>query len=297
MKLDKPVTGGPCWTELGTSDMAAARRFYTELFGWRHETDPRQEAGGYTVAHLGDAAVAALTPLFQESQRVAWNVSFAVADADTAAEQVTAAGGTVLLGPMDVLDMGRFTVALDPAGAAFQMWQARTFPGAGLFNAPGSLGWVELLTRAPERCLSFYTTVFRWSVNASEHYTQWGIDGADFGGMVQMDDEVPARGTAALAAVLRGVRRRRRLGHGDRGGRHRPHGAHRRSATGRGSRCCGTRSRRCSACTGRATNGDQCWVPLSGRELRGQARAPLMTRWWISPSMVVSTISTPRITT
>ncbi|MCX4878883.1 MULTISPECIES: VOC family protein [unclassified Streptomyces] len=191
MKLDKPVTGGPCWTELGTSDMAAARRFYTELFGWRHETDPRQEAGGYTVAHLGDAAVAALTPLFQESQRVAWNVSFAVADADTAAEQVTAAGGTVLLGPMDVLDVGRFTVALDPAGAAFQMWQARTFPGAGLFNAPGSLGWVELLTRAPERCLSFYTTVFRWSVNASEHYTQWGIDGADFGGMVRMDDKFP----------------------------------------------------------------------------------------------------------
>jgi predicted enzyme related to lactoylglutathione lyase len=191
MKLDKPVTGGPCWTELGTSDLEAAKRFYGGLFGWRAETDPRQEAGGYTVAHLGDAAVAALSPLYQESQPVAWNVSFAVADADAAVEAVKAAGGTLLLGPMDVFDVGRFAVALDPGGAAFQLWQPRAFPGAGVFNAPGSLGWVELMTRTPERAVAFYTTVFGWSVNASERYTQWGIEGADFGGMVTMDEKFP----------------------------------------------------------------------------------------------------------
>jgi predicted enzyme related to lactoylglutathione lyase len=191
MKLDRPVTGGPCWTELGTSDLEAAQRFYTRLFGWRPETDPRQEAGGYTVAHLGDRAVAALSPLYQESQPVAWNVSFLVADVDATAARAEAVGGAVLVGPMDVFDVGRFAVALDPAGAAFQMWQARSFPGAGLFNAPGSLGWVELMTRAPERAVDFYTTLFGWSVNASGHYTQWGIDGADFGGMVAMDDKFP----------------------------------------------------------------------------------------------------------
>ncbi|MFF4353016.1 VOC family protein [Streptomyces sp. NPDC001530] len=191
MKLDRPVTGGPCWTELGTSDLEAAKRFYSDLLGWRPETDPRQEAGGYTVAHLGDAPVAAITPLYQDSQPVAWNVSFAVADVDAAAEAVTAAGGTVVLGPMDVFDVGRFAVAFDPGGATFQLWQARSFPGAGLFNAPGALGWVELLTRAPDRVTEFYTTVFGWTVNASEHYTQWGIEGADFGGMLTMDDKFP----------------------------------------------------------------------------------------------------------
>lgn len=35
MKLDEPVTGGPCWTELGTGDLGAAKRFCTELFGRR----------------------------------------------------------------------------------------------------------------------------------------------------------------------------------------------------------------------------------------------------------------------
>ncbi|CCK32201.1 hydroxylase [Streptomyces davaonensis JCM 4913] len=191
MKLDKPVIGGPCWTELGTSDLEAAKSFYTRLFGWRTETDPRQEAGGYTMAHLGDAAVAALSPLYQESQPVAWNVSFRVADVDATAAQAEASGATVLVGPMDVFDVGRFAVVLDPAGAAFQLWQARAFPGAGLFNAPGTLGWVELMTRAPDRAVAFYRALLGWSVNASEHYTQWGIDGADFGGMVTMDEKFP----------------------------------------------------------------------------------------------------------
>ncbi|AVH60304.1 MULTISPECIES: VOC family protein [Streptomyces] len=191
MKLDRPVTGGPCWTDLATNNVDAAKRFYADLFGWRPETDPRPEAGGYTIAYLGDAPVSAITPQFQESQPVAWNVSFAVADADAAAEAVRAAGGTPTLGPMDVFDIGRFAVALDPGGASFQMWQAKTFPGAGLFNSPGSLGWVELLTRAPDRVTEFYTQVFGWTVNASENYTQWGIEGADFGGMLTMGEKFP----------------------------------------------------------------------------------------------------------
>lgn len=191
MKLDRPVTGGPCWTELGTTDLDAAKRFYAAVFTWRSETDPRQEAGGYTVAHLGDSPVAGLTPLQQESQPVAWNVSFAVEDADAAAQLVRAAGGVVLLGPMDVFDLGVLAAATDPTGALFQVWQARSFPGAGLFNAPGSLGWVELMTREPRQAEAFYTRVFDWTVNASERYTQWGIAGDDFGGMTTMDDKFP----------------------------------------------------------------------------------------------------------
>jgi predicted enzyme related to lactoylglutathione lyase len=33
--------------------------------------------------------------------------------------------------------------------------------------------------------------VFGWSVTSSEHYTQWGIEGADFGGMVTMGERFP----------------------------------------------------------------------------------------------------------
>lgn len=68
MKLTAPVPGGPCWIELSTSDVPAAKSFYSALFGWRCETDSREEAGGYTMAHLGDDRVAALSPVYQPGQ-------------------------------------------------------------------------------------------------------------------------------------------------------------------------------------------------------------------------------------
>ncbi len=87
--------------------------------------------------------MAAISPLYQESQPVAWNVSFAVADADTAVDAVQAAGGTVVLGPMDVFDVGRFAVAFDPTGSGLP-----AVAGAGLPRARGcstrrarSAGW------------------------------------------------------------------------------------------------------------------------------------------------------------
>ncbi|WP_406457151.1 VOC family protein [Streptomyces sp. NBC_00876] len=191
MKLTAPVPGGPCWTELSTSDVPAAKAFYGALFGWRSETDPREEAGGYTTAHLGDARVAALSPVYQPGQPPAWTVSFAVRDTDGAVEKVKAAGGSLLVGPMDVFEEGRFAVVADPSGAVFSLWQGRAFAGADLFNDPGALGWAELVTRESEPALAFYPAVFGWTVTASDTYPQWGIEGADFGGLLTMDDKFP----------------------------------------------------------------------------------------------------------
>ncbi|MFE9366128.1 VOC family protein [Streptomyces sp. NPDC006978] len=189
MKLTEPVPGGPCWVELSTPDVRAAQAFYAGLFGWRSETDPRPEAGGYTTARLGEDAVAAFSPLYRPEQQPSWTVSFATEDADAAAEAVRSAGGTVRMGPMDVFDEGRFTVAADPSGAVFSLWQARAFPGAGRFNDPGSLGWVELRTPDPQGALDFYPAVLGWTVSSSEHFTHWGVDGADFGGLKEQDDD------------------------------------------------------------------------------------------------------------
>lgn len=95
------------------------------------------------------------------------------------------------MGPTDVFDLGRFAVVADQSRAVFTLWQARAFQGAGVFNEPGSLGWVELLTRDPAGSTVFYPTVFGWSVSPSEQYTQWGLNGEDFGGMLAMDDRFP----------------------------------------------------------------------------------------------------------
>jgi uncharacterized protein len=184
--------GEPCWAELGTSDPAAAKAFYGGVFGWSAETDPRPEAGGYTMMQLGADPVVAVSPLYAPGQQTAWNVCFATADADATATAAQKTGGSVLMEPMDVFDAGRFAVLADPAGAAFQIWQPRAFRGAARFAEPDSLGWVELATRDVEGAKRFYPELFGWSVDPSEWYTQWGLGGTDFGGMADMGDRFAA---------------------------------------------------------------------------------------------------------
>ncbi|MEV7771294.1 VOC family protein [Kitasatospora sp. NPDC086791] len=191
MKLTSVTTDAPCWVELGTSDPAAARAFYRELFGWREDDGTRPEDGDGVRMFLGDAPVAAIMPRYAPRQPTAWTVCFAVADAGATAARIADAGGSLLKEPADVLDHGRFAVAADRSHAVFILWQARAFKGAGVFNEHGSLGWVELLTRDPAGATDFYPAVFGWSVAPSEHYTQWGLAGRDFGGMLVMGDGFP----------------------------------------------------------------------------------------------------------
>ncbi|WP_458335799.1 VOC family protein [Streptomyces sp. 372A] len=131
--------------------MPAAETFCAAVFGWRCETDPREEAGGYTLARPGESRVAALSPLHQPGRPPAWTVPFAADDAGAAVARVTAAGGSLPTGPMDVFDQDRFAVVADPAGAVFSLRQGRAFAGADLFDAPGALGWTEPLARERER--------------------------------------------------------------------------------------------------------------------------------------------------
>ncbi|MGW5075361.1 VOC family protein [Rhodococcus sp. NPDC004095] len=191
MKITETQIGAPCWAELGTTDVAAAGAFYGALLGWTPEENPNPEAGGYTTQLLGGDPVAAASPLHQEGQPVAWTASIAVADVDATVAKATAAGGAVLAEPMDVFDLGRFAVLADPTGAVISLWQAKTFSGAARLNETGALCWIELRTRDTAAAQKFYTEVFGWTVNAGEGYTQFGVAGQDFGGMMAMGEDFP----------------------------------------------------------------------------------------------------------
>lgn len=193
MKSSEPVLGAPCWAELGTNDLAGAGAFYGGLFGWTAEQDPSPEAGGYTMLLRDGDPVAAMTPLYQERQPVAWTMFVSVADADTVADRIREHGGSVLMAPMDVFDLGRFAVAADPGGAVFALWQGRAFRGAARLNETGALCWVELAARDTEAARTFYTGALGWGVSESggdsEDYTQWNAGGRDFGGMLRTDPD------------------------------------------------------------------------------------------------------------
>lgn len=191
--------GTPCWIDLGSPDLDASVDFYTALFGWQvPESENVEETGGYRRATKNGADVCGMMPLMQEGQPPAWSSYVSVADADATAAKVTAAGGSVIAEPMDVMELGKMAVFADPGGAVFGIWQPGTFHGARLVNEPGALAWNELNTRDLAGAKSFYGAVFGWDfedmqMGENESYTTITLGGNPVGGILDMDERsVPA---------------------------------------------------------------------------------------------------------
>ena len=116
---DEP--GAPCWLELNTRDVAAAKAFLTSLFGWTvREGDDR--ARPYTELELGGRSVGGMIAMpAQIPARVPsfWLVYFAVADCDASVAKAIELGGQVTAPPIELPGVGRFARLRDAQGAVF----------------------------------------------------------------------------------------------------------------------------------------------------------------------------------
>src|SRR3954464_14297679 len=113
---DSYKPGTPSWVELGTSDIDAAVTFYGDLFGWT-AGEPDEQGGGYRLALRDGKPVAGLPPRMPGEHPVAWPTYVATDAADGVAERVKSNGAQVVVEPMDVMELGRMTVFVAPAGA------------------------------------------------------------------------------------------------------------------------------------------------------------------------------------
>jgi uncharacterized protein len=186
--------GSFCWIELATSDAAAARSFYTELFGWSVREDTMGEAGTYYLFQKSGRDVGAMYQPAPGTMPPNWMSYIAVAGADAAAQQAATLGGTVVMGPFDVGDLGRMAVLTDPQGGSFSIWEARKNPGVGMRDEVGTLCWNELQVREPVVARTFYAPLFGWRLKESPGYTEFHLGEHAVGGMIQSQapPEVPS---------------------------------------------------------------------------------------------------------
>jgi uncharacterized protein len=197
VQRDRPWPAGtPCWVDLGTDDVARATTFYSTLFGWHAETGP-PEAGGYVMCMLQGRPVAGIGQKMGPPEvPTAWTTYLASDDVDATTSQVTPAGGSVLAEPFDVMDVGRMSMATDPGGAAFGIWQARAHNGMGLANEPGAVCWNENMSRSFAANESFYATVFGYSYDDMSSddfkYATFKTSGNPMGGIGELPGGAPA---------------------------------------------------------------------------------------------------------
>jgi hypothetical protein len=198
--------GTPCWVDLGADDVGRARAFYGGLFGWDIREGP-PESRGYSMCEVNGRPVAGIGPkMGRPGTPPAWTTYIASDDADDTVRKIEAAGGHVLMEPMDVMDVGRMAVAADPGGALFGVWQARAHTGARLANEPGSLAWNENMSRDFDGNKAFYRAVFGYDYGdvSSDgfNYVTADLDGRPVGGIGELDPNLPPEVPANWAAYF-----------------------------------------------------------------------------------------------
>ena len=186
------------WYDLVTDDVAAARAFYGELFGWEFEEIPGHP-NQFVLIRSGGIPIGGLVQLERERPDSAgsrWIGSLSVTDVDVMAQRFRDRGGAVLGGPVDIDKRGRVAVVSDPQGAVLAL--VRTEDGDPPEREPRVNDWLwqELWTTDGPTALAFYQDMIGYQSQTVDipagAYHVLQRDGHSYAGLAQLPwDSVP----------------------------------------------------------------------------------------------------------
>lgn len=152
------LTGKFVWAELASDDVAAASRFYGDLFGWTfHEVD------GYVTAYNHDEPVAGMF-YYPRPKNAAgkprWFGYISVPDVKQAEQSILAAGGRIRA-PLRKLpgQEAEAVVFADPEGALFGVAHFASGDPEDYLAETGDWIWIQLLSRDVQKAGKFYQRV------------------------------------------------------------------------------------------------------------------------------------------
>ena len=184
-----------CWVDLATTDLGAAKSFYTAVFGWAARDLPTELGPPYTTFARDTQGVCGAYSLGPgQGERPFWQSYVCVADLDAAVARAQSLGAKVPMPPMDVMEEGRLAVIQDPTGAHLGLWQPRRHQGAALWNRPGAPSWNELQSRDLAAAGAFYQGLFGWTLKPFEGFMDGAYkifvhDGREVGGMLAIGED------------------------------------------------------------------------------------------------------------
>ncbi|MGH7566222.1 MAG: VOC family protein [Gemmatimonadota bacterium] len=191
------------WYELLTSDADAAQKFYKDVVGWK--TAPFDDAQmPYTMWMKDDeAAVGGVMDLPEDARKRGvpphWMAYVAVPDVDATTDRAGKLGGSTIMGPGDIPNVGRFAILADPQGAAITAFKgSQEMPPGNAEPGPGDFSWAELATTDHEGAFDFYTQLFGWEKQEAMDmgegagvYQMFGRGGNMMGGMYNKTADQP----------------------------------------------------------------------------------------------------------
>jgi predicted enzyme related to lactoylglutathione lyase len=122
------------WHELVATDPDAALAFYGEVFGWRKADAETTEKGTYQLFSAGGETIGGMLTKPATMPGPYWLYYFNVDDIDAATKRVTAGGGQIVNGPLELPAGSWICECIDPQGAAFALEGKRGHSAIGYFE-------------------------------------------------------------------------------------------------------------------------------------------------------------------
>jgi predicted enzyme related to lactoylglutathione lyase len=106
--------------ELSTDDVEAAKKFYKSLFGWKLKDMKAQD---YTMIDVGKGTGGGMMKKQMPQQPTMWMPYVQVDSVKKIVDKAKKAGANVMVEYQSIGEMGAIGVLMDPAGAAFGVWE------------------------------------------------------------------------------------------------------------------------------------------------------------------------------
>jgi predicted enzyme related to lactoylglutathione lyase len=107
--------------ELSTSDTAAAKSFYSGLFGWEFTDNDMGGGMVYSTFKPTDGPGGGMVSM--PGAPTMWLAYVGVDEINAATEKAVSLGAKIIRGPQEVPHMGWFSILNDPTGAMIALWQ------------------------------------------------------------------------------------------------------------------------------------------------------------------------------
>jgi predicted enzyme related to lactoylglutathione lyase/AcrR family transcriptional regulator len=120
-RVPRTTPGHVAWHDLRAGDLDSAWAFYKEMFGWTIDHDMNAgPMGTYRIFATGGEAVGGMMTKLAHVPMAHWQLFFEIADGiEAGAARITANGGKIINGPMQVPGGEWIVEAADPQGATF----------------------------------------------------------------------------------------------------------------------------------------------------------------------------------
>lgn len=190
------------WYDLMTSDVAAAKKFYPTVLGWKANAWEHSAPGQpYTLWTQGGVPLGGVAQFSDEMRaqgmRSHWIPTVEVRDVDESTTLARSLGAQVHFGPEDIPGTGRYVSLADPQGASFAMF-APARPTLAFDGTPllGRFSWHELMTTDYQQAFDFYRRLFDWQktsdfdMGGGNTYLMFGMSGKPYGGIYNRAPEM-----------------------------------------------------------------------------------------------------------